>query len=667
MVAPRQPPGFVPSGAVALPDCALNRPGPPGPNFVISRHDNGGVLSLYKHLQWNLTPYDPKGRFFEIDFCFWRPSVPTRLQSQLINECKYLLYLLLWRSNGARMALGTIEKYVELLRALAKFTAKNQITIYAVLLNHRLLREYFEATNHAKMKKFMALINFVRNLGFRQTGLKVITEAEQQPFIILSRLIEARRKQTAPIPTRIYTNIISHILAELESYKAIEEEFLNLLHLLYKNPCLGRSILHQRKIAKTNGVSIEQHEPTFDEIISADLRDYLERRGHCMDVRSLSSHAALMQLICKLTLHIFSGARDDEVAELPYDCWSCTIVDGAQYFLLHGSTSKNNKGIPKSVFWTICSEAIPAIQIAQRICRVIVQALDKYPSRPRTIEQMNTVPLFLSTGYLHASTKTSVPTEPNRPALLNIYVYISKLAKILDITITDSDILELEEIEHQRSWREEEIYAIGKDWPIRTNQFRRSLVLYANRSGLVTFPTLKRQLQHITDAMSEYYCNGSSYAADLLALDPDHICGDYQKSMWEAEAHSYIRNVFQSTEELKGAHGIWVEKNILAPSGRTISISRREDVLAKFERGEMAYRETYLGGCSEIGPCQRRAMRSIICCVECKSATILPSRVQRTIKIMNIALIRLRPDSIEYKAKKETLDYLVDTMKRWSA
>ncbi len=46
---------------------------------------------------------------------------------------------------------------------------------------------------------------------------------------------------------------------------------------------------------------------------------------------------------------------------------------------------------------------------------------------------------------------------------------------------------------------------VGKPWPLTFHQYRRSLSVYAHRSGMVSLPALNGQLQHITDEMRAYF------------------------------------------------------------------------------------------------------------------------------------------------------------------
>ena len=54
--------------------------------------------------------------------------------------------------------------------------------------------------------------------------------------------------------------------------------------------------------------------------------------------------------------------------------------------------------------------------------------------------------------------------------------------------------------------------------------------MYAHRSGLVTLPTLKRQLQHITQEMSMYYARGSAFAKGFIDTDKTHFAKEWAEA-----------------------------------------------------------------------------------------------------------------------------------------
>jgi len=212
---------------------------------------------------------------------------------------------------------------------------------------------------------------------------------------------------------------------------------------------------------------------------------------------------------------------------------------------------------------------------------------------------------------------------------------------------------ELEQISPFYEYGDE--FAIGAQWPLKTHQFRRSLALYASRSGLVSLPSLRRQLQHITQEMSEYYARGSAWAINIIGDYKEHFGTEFQNTQSESQALAYISHVLLSDEALFGAHGTFISRN---PSNAEFNIQKREDTIKRFKKGEMAFKETPLGGCAKTGACDQKAMRSIIACIDCKDAVIKPSKLDNLINVQESFTNNFEKNSYAFKLEMADLEAL---------
>ena len=245
----------------------------------------------------------------------------------------------------------------------------------------------------------------------------------------------------------------------------------------------------------------------------------------------------------------------------------------------------------------------------------------------------------------------------------------SRLHDILWNSIQEADLRELESIDPHRAWREEEAFKVGKRWKFTTHQLRRSLALYAQRSGLVSLPSLRRQLQHITEAMSRYYARGSSYAEDFIGDDKEHFGRDWQETQPESAGLSgtqrdsaglsFILNVLLTDDKLFGAHVHWVKHRLKSPEG--IILIDRETTKARFNKGEMAYRETLIGGCASTTSCDKPAINYLnVDCIRDNCSKLVGNvpRLERVIWAQQRMVSTLDPESIEYRTERADLDVL---------
>jgi len=350
--------------------------------------------------------------------------------------------------------------------------------------------------------------------------------------------------------------------------------------------------------------------------------------------------------------------RDEEVSGLKYSCLEVTLRHGKQHFALVGSTTKLNHGRAKAVRWVTNQEAARAVRIAQRIAALCHRAFTKQsdPTQPTP----DTVPLFAAVSYLGFLGRKMISRQGRMlPGRHWHFRNFSDLRLLLQPTIEEADLRELEQIDPHRAWRSEERFKLGIPWTLTSHQLRRSLALYAQRSGWVSLPSLRRQLQHVTEEMSRYYARGSACAKNLIGDYKDHFGREWQEAQPVSAAMSYLYNVLLTDEVLFGAHGNWVEKRVRGPDG-TVMIDR-EQTLRRFKRGELAYRETSLGGCASTETCDKLPIGwlNIECVKGCRNFVGRLPKLEQAISAQTKLIKSLDPKSAEFRIESDDLDVLV--------
>lgn len=226
--------------------------------------------------------------------------------------------------------------------------------------------------------------------------------------------------------------------------------------------------------------------------------------------------------------------------------------------------------------------------------------------------------------------------------------------------ITVNDIEELKSIDYFRDWEYEEEYKIGQIWHFKSHQYRRSLAVYAIKSGLVSLGALQVQLKHLFREMSLYYGNGASRAKELFKIDKDHIAHEINDFSAEIEAIELIRNEIFSDEELFGVAGKHIEKNIKSLIGNRVDylIENRDKTIQMVKSGVISYKSTALGGCCSLDACNKRLIKSFVACIECDSGIIKRSKYNNVIYQQEEFIKTLPKGSIEYKNEIEDLEEL---------
>jgi len=99
-----------------------------------------------------------------------------------------------------------------------------------------------------------------------------------------------------------------------------------------------------------------------------------------------------------------------------------------------------------------------------------------------------------------------------------------------------------------------------------------------------------------------YYARGSAFAKDFLTNDQSHFARDWRDAQGLSEYLAYAAQVLFSDERLFGGHVAWAKSGPVQNS--PVSVYSREETVLRFKKGQLAYKETVLGGCASTEPCK---------------------------------------------------------------
>lgn len=638
---------------VPLPDSyAFQQGKSPDKTFVVSRKKSGGIASVYSDIEWDFSAYTPDGRSFKIHFARWCSSPMTDSQAIIVAELRWLMFILLWIRQGPTLANTTLRSYFQALREVAEFAGANNLTVNKIISDTEILKSFLIGAMPHNVGMLSSLFRILFEIGEQATGIKLAGSEATNYAKATGKDYKQTLKQHPPLPTRIYSDLIAGLARELDDFELLADQYLRLVRNCYLDPALGRAQRTQRKILTLEGKQYDFH-PTMSDVLEAHgLSDYFKSKSLRESIQSVPRGITNIFVTAKLMIHIFSGMRDREVANLTLDCLEESGLGNKLHYKIAGGTTKLNRGNVKRTRWVTSREGARAIKILQRISGAIYDLIG-CPAGSRR----NASPLFVSLSYLGFAGKVPITHHDNFAASkIDDNYTVELLTRVVPI-VDERDLLELEQIDPHRAWRSEGRFVIGKPWPLSTHQLRRSLALYASRSGFVTLPTLRRQLQHVTDEMARYYANGSEYAENIISGYPDHFGKEWQETQPESQALAYIANVLLSGDRLFGAHGTWVENNIKHGNG-VITFDDRAKTIRQFKAGQVAYRETNLGGCTEIISCDKKAMRSVIACFDCSKTVIKMPKLDRLIAAQTNLVNQLDQSTIEWRTEQADLDVL---------
>jgi integrase len=628
---------------ITYPDEYTHTTNRPNGEFIISRTSEGLPLSRYKDEMWDLSPYRNLGAVGQTKIFF------NFEDEGIKNEIKWIMFLIIFvaKPEGrSSLSTMTVLGYMKPLKLLAKFSEISSLDISSILSSKESLTKFIATMNtRTNLCGFSSILHHLMTIPSEISTYKILGVSKQE--IISKKLATFEQDNQHPvIPPRILSELISQLNDFIDLVYADLDPLVSFIERLISDEQFGRCASKQVKL----GFKKSDFKPHFFEAASIYGVDDLFIRFNICNIPSTSTFLTRIQHACRLFLHIYSGMRRSEVLSLTTDAYSAEKTDIRNIFKLTGKTSKL-VGQEKPVSWITSKDIEKPFQVAKRIAILISNSMDFSGDAP---------PLFVSSGYLPLNSNASA--ETSNIHLAHTSNKNSEIFNYLDnekFIIKDTDLNHLELVNPFRAWEAEEAFSIGSQWRFTTHQFRRSLAFYCAQSGNVSLPSLKRQLKHLSREMSLYYCQSSSLVNEFTT--EDHIFNFFNNKRAETDATCFINNVLYSGEKLLGAHGAFLEKNRKFSSDQVILKSEREDLVRQFRKGEIAYKETPLGACTTITPCNKRLFRSLAACISCSHAIIKKRNLDKVIRRQAIFVKELEDEdknSVEYRTELDELTIL---------
>lgn len=634
-------------------------------DHVICR-DIDGTPHMVREFIWPWTAYTKNHRKLSLHFYYWNQRRGRRQWDQLevsaerearILELQFLMTRQIY--YGAENAPKTLEQKLATLHHVARFAESRACKIQDVLTNVSLLIACGQSMPDFFLRTWMAWIKTLVKLdSATQLGFTLAISKVGKDLISRGKNLRRKERQHALLPTRVYGELINNLSSELDDIEA---------HACQLVAALQDALL-QHAASAESGKQISIGPRLIKE---HGLDEYLIRRGFSIKTRALNSlSAAVTELfeVCKLQIHLFSGMRHDEALTLPYHCMVQKKGNhGRSHSLIAGITTKFNKGRSLRTHWvTTDRDGFRAIRLAQRFASLIYESLGITPSKAAA--DRDKCLLFPSVAYLPWGTSKMISGQYIQPGTQRTCQIRDSLHVRLCPFIEEEDMVELDQIDPFRAWRDEPQFAIGKRWTLNNHQLRRSLAIYANASGLVGLSSLRRQLQHITREMSLYYGRGSTFCKNFIADDPlgykKHVAREWQSGVDEAAMLTFTRDVLNSKETMFGGAG-----NFYQRQKNLGTVMSREEVAKQMKAGLLGYQASPLGGCTKPGGCDKRkglALIDISCATEhCKNLVGKHSKIVRVIQLKRASMAHITQNSIEDGMENEELDALERVECEW--
>lgn len=615
---------------------------PPSNTHAISKDKYGNVVSYYGDNKWDFTGYDLTEKSRVLSFTHWAKNDDTLQIRNIISEMKQLIFIYIWFRRGSKFKVKCISDLGHILNIFGRYCLDTSLTLKEFLSSEKHLSICLFTLKPSTMyaaRRFLLAFNKV------DTKLNPFCIYDLTSLPSLSKIINNYRnnlKQVSPIPPRIYLeyiNIINNKILTIHSN--IEKLLLFITRAKHYNDTVRLMTSNQRYIKQDTSEN-------FKKLIRNNGADiFFEEFNSNKNIHGTIFLLNSIFFTCRLAIQMYTGMRLGEATALISDCADTYIKNDNKYYIIKGRTSKLAE---HETQWITNEVGFKSVTIASRISKLIAESTND-------IQKLtNPIPLFIRVSYLgilHSPPKRR--SENFLIAELNSFDELRK-TDWLKIEILDEDINELRNIDPFRAWESESNLSIGNQWPLQTHQFRRTLALYCARSGMVSLTSLKRQLQHLSIQMTLYYSKGSNFSKNLLATEKNHFANEFQEAQSYSQALDYLQLFIKPSNKFHGVQGKIINKIA------SIHIDRNKTI-KQFKIGQLEYRETCLGGCTSLDPCNQRAIRSIVGCIDCKNAVLQRDKLENVIVAQRNLVNNLDIDSLEFRTESNDLSILEKTLK----
>jgi hypothetical protein len=604
------------------------------PATVVSRDAQGNPVSRYGDPSWDYSSQSTDGTSAAtLHFFRAGPTADPRLGAVIREQHKALIWQHI--DGGKMRAPKTVMLANRAAGRWAELACARGLQLFELLSQPEWVAEESVSLNQAYLGQTPALIQTLwrhrralcpeLHLPLQELKRVIAAEAAKRP----------ENRQTPLIPSRVYTAILGGLLTRLDQ---IEAELDGLL-----------DAYRQSMAASREAAGTKQQRQTFRAGALATVSERMQALGYdpasneALD-RFIAGRINLHQSSLMHTVAAFSGMRVGEVRILPlHDVLEPFEDRGSTHWMINGYTHKLERGVKRPTSWITSREGRRAVLLAERIARAI---LDEVGGAPAAGQQAL---LFPSSANPYRAKAQQAITD-----------YQARLVEIICPVVEQHDIDELDSLELERGWQREGI-EVGRRWPLAFHQLRRSLSVYAHRSGMVSLPSLKAQLQHITDEMRAYYADGYSRAKNVV-FDKDHFSHEWNSAKAESSYFGYVLGLLFAEDEPLGQGA--------RRMGQVVETRSREETLQLFKDGKLAYRETALGGCVATDECKERPLGPIpLHCLEkdCENLVVQPKRLDyviRTQQTVVATLERNEPGSVEHRMEANDLQVLLRARQR---
>jgi hypothetical protein len=660
-------------------------------DFIISRKPNGEIKSLYADNVWDFTAYSAYSCKFTFHNNRQHILFPSHTKPDLIgyltDEMKRITLLLMYapeircmQSRGLRTKIQSFSPTFTLLRQLTKAAANLNITLNEAAGNKQFYVALCTAALNLRSHAVGGLMNLIMQLnalnesGYHDVPVIIAKDTYEHFFKLVGNiqkrkcvLTEDRFDRTPLIPSRILSNLLVGSMKYIKAIEPYLDKLTEFFQEYQTNPNFWGKGLKDFK-RRNNPHEFLWNEKKIispkDAIAKYELLTFIEQFPIC-NIQSeyhlsiLIGHLSRAQSAAKLLFHAYSGMRSHEVMVIPFNTLEKLHIQGlGDVPFLRSFTSKiGQDNYSKPTYWVTSPELERVIPIAQKIAKIAAIRSNANFSKDANFPLFPSLSAFLANKENH--THYDIPLIHTTNSLFSITSILN------DIQITEEDLQELEVFDMFRDWRSEKKFSLGSNWPVTSHQFRRSLAVYAARSGLVSLPSLSTHFKHMTLAMTALYAENSAFAVNMIDVNINKTHREQKLFVDEFVSHqrlnqaiNFDQKVIESSSRLTGGVGSHIQR-LKDKENLPIWLTDRAEREKRAQDGRLHYRETMVGGCMNPAPCNKAGLGGVTACIGCEFSIFdedFGEKDQAYKESLQLSLEYMEPNTPAYKAVVSDLE-----------
>jgi hypothetical protein len=581
---------------------------PPSPEFPITVDRLGAPLNRVKDTKWNFVYMC--NRSISLNFKSHTNGKMTKNITSNIEIFQHLITYLMYGTKS--ITISTVFYYFNKLNKVFRIAAKYDTPILEMHRFPILIDEVGRKLKQGGACHILLYLNAHKeHLGFEFLDTQSITR-------IFELAANKENTQTPYIPERIWRYQITRLQHAIQEFntnqKNIKQLFSYYLDVYRKDGLLDEAFLKEDgyvsplKYFHPNG-SFHANARSFgvDELITRWTLSSESDPIASLNINSLSKYLGIVSRVALILIGNYTGMRKGELSTLTSVCFihEYDEIYGDLYFI-EGRTTKTIQD--DNARWAVPPEAKYPVQALISIAKLRLDCAISNPLVNTENVKKEKFPLLLRSyepwgGLKNNEKQLAINTE----ITLDYGLLIKHCPQLFDraaITITDEDLKQARQVTPSLPPE----YHVGAVWPFAMHQLRRTLIVNASYSGLVSGFSMQFQMKHLFMAMTKHYAQnftGKGIEREFQIEFNQALAEGFSKALAEIRSKQYFSPYGDDHKMLMTE--FLTEKDTKA-------------LMKMIQSNGIPIRETLLGLCMSRLPCEYGGFDSITNCSSCHEA-----------------------------------------------